>query len=184
MRGKMRSPPTGTSRIYGKANMALTNWTKENALGETMAYPKDSRGGASAASLRTLLFTKSVISKFLTMAKSRRRVGNQATTKQHSRTKATKTKHLDEDTSTNVHEKQTAAECRFTRASQVSVSDCPRDQTAATGCAVKAIFFVVCDMCWFCWYDVYVSNFALSFCRGSKTNQEGTANRFYLCRPR
>ena len=75
----MRSPPIGTSRIYGKANVALINWTKENALGETMAYTKDSRGGASAASLRTLLFTKSVISKFLTKAKSHRRVGNQST---------------------------------------------------------------------------------------------------------
>ena len=63
---------------------------------------------------------------------------NQATTYQHSRTKATKTKRLDEDMSTNVHEKQTAAECSSTRASQVSDSECPREQAAATGCALKA----------------------------------------------
>ena len=70
MRGEMSSPPTGTSRTYGKANVALINWTKENASGETMAYTKDSRGGASAASLRILLFTKSVISEILTKAAS------------------------------------------------------------------------------------------------------------------
>ena len=79
MRGKLRSPPSGTSRTYGKANEASTKWTKENALGETMAYQKDSRGGASAASLRTFLFTKSVISKFLTKAEGHRSVRNQAT---------------------------------------------------------------------------------------------------------
>ena len=64
------SPPTGTSRIYGKANVALINWTKENASGETMVYTKDSRGGASAASLRIFFFTKSVISEILTKATS------------------------------------------------------------------------------------------------------------------
>ena len=64
--------------------------------------------------------------------------GTKRQTKQCSRTKATTTKHLDEDASTNVHEKLAAAESSSTRASQVSVSECPRKQTVATGCALKA----------------------------------------------
>ena len=57
-RAETSSPPTGTSRIYERVNVALINWTKENASSETISYTKDSRGGASTASLRIFLFTK------------------------------------------------------------------------------------------------------------------------------
>ena len=79
-----------------------------------------------------------MISEILTKAANQWRAENQATTYQHSRTKATTTKCLDEDMSSNVHEKQSADECSSIRASQVSDSECPREPAAVTGCALKA----------------------------------------------
>ena len=105
----------------GKVNKAFINWKKESALKGTMVYQMFCRGDASAASLQTLLFTESVISKLSLRQKAteecdtKRPTNNAVALKPH-------TKHLDEDAMTNVREKLAAAESSSTSASQVSAS--------------------------------------------------------------
>jgi hypothetical protein len=77
------------------------------------------------------------------------------------------TKHLDEDAKTNVHEKLEEAESSSTRASQVSVSECPRERTVATGCALKAQVVWCAPSVNCVGYVCLFPHFALSSCHGS-----------------
>ena len=94
-------------------------------------------GDASVASHQALPITKSAIGKLVTKAEVRKTMWNQVANQTQKRNKP-HTKHLDEDAKTKVHEKLEEAESSSTRASQVSVSECPRERTVATGCALKA----------------------------------------------
>ena len=166
MQGKFTSLLIGTWKTCGKANKALTNWLKETAPRSTMEYQMHYHGDASVASHQALLFTKSAIVKLVTKAEARIKLRNQVANQTQKRNKP-HTKHLDEDAKTNVHEKLKEAESSSTRASQVSVSECPRERTVVTGCALKAQIVWCAPSVNCVGYVCLFPHFALSSCHGS-----------------